>query len=117
MTPQQRLQRVIAKHRLPTFIVGVIMIALGMTAVSMHLYRASGAYTLDLSRPEYEAVRQDIKEERRAEDQFPASGEVTPAVMRDFLERYEKEADQVLSAQPFGNDVLSDEQLGLMDAG
>lgn len=110
MRPAKQL---IQQYRLPSFIVGVIVLAILMMVVSMSIYYLSGAYRLDLSRPEYTALRSQIRQDATTVEEFPAQGAVDGAVLEDFLLRYKKEADGLIELKAFSIDVLSDENLGI----
>ena len=91
----------------------VIFHTIVLVLISMRLYYSSDAFRLDLSRPEYVELRSEITKGSETKDAFEAQGSVDEAVLDDFLRRYNTEADKVLKAKAFANDVLSDEQLGL----
>ena len=108
--------QLIEQHRFAAFITGVIGLAIVLVLISMRLYYSSDAFRLDLSRPEYVELRSEITKGSETKDAFEAQGSVDEAVLDDFLRRYNTEADKVLKAKAFANDVLSDEQLGLSGA-
>ena len=109
----QAARQLIEQHRFGAFITGVIGLAIVLVLISMRLYYSSDAFRLDLSRPEYVELRSEITKGSETKDAFEAQGSVDEVVLDDFLRRYNTEADKVLKAKAFANDVLSDEQLGL----
>lgn len=111
---QNKLRAAIEKYRLATFLLVVVILAVVMVLVSVNVYYRSGAYQLDLSRPEYRSVRSQIEPDRKvSDDDFQASGAMSDEVLRDFLEKYQIEADRAVKADAFSADVLGDDQLGL----
>lgn len=108
-----KLHRLVMRYKLPAFLVAVILVALALVLVSVKIYYNSGAFQLDLSRPEYQSVRSQINKDQKNLKSFDSQGEITDKVLDDFLKLYIEESDKVLQAKAFSNDVLSDEQLGL----
>lgn len=108
-----KIKELIFRYRLPAFLIGVILLAFIMVYISVQVYYASGTYQLDLSRPEYMSVREQIEREPGIQGMFEAQGTIDEEVLADFLERFKAEADRAVQADAYGNDVLSDEQLGL----
>ncbi|MDO4780987.1 MAG: hypothetical protein Q4A34_01145 [Candidatus Saccharibacteria bacterium] len=107
------MRQYIAERKLPVFIAGAIGAAVVMVIISMKIYYASDAFRLDLSRPEHVSIREKIDRAPASTDGFAAEGDVNAAVLDDFLQQYRKEADKATKVPVFGNDVLSDKQLGL----
>ena len=110
---KDRLNELIHRHKLPAFLVAVVILAGVLVVISVSVYYRSGAYQLDLSRPEYKHVRSQIEKDKKVNDLFDAQGPVDEATLNDFLKQYQEEADKALEADAFGTDVLSNEQLGI----
>ena len=110
---KQRIKQWILRHKLPTFLTGVILLAFVLVMISMEVYYRSGAYQLDLSRPEWMARRAEIDEAPKTRDAFDAQGEITVEVLDEFLERYKEEAGRAIDTGAFSADVLSNEELGI----
>lgn len=108
-----QIRQWVLRHRFLAFLITVIGLAVVMVLISMDIYYKSGAFQLDLSRPEYKPVRSQISSDTKTEDTFASQGEITNEVLDDFLTRYKTEASRASDAQAFQNDVLSDEQLGM----
>ena len=108
-----KIRGLIERYRLPAFLLGAMLIAIIMVVISMYAYHVSGAAQLDLSRPEYTAVRSQIDASSKANDGFSAQGPVTDEVLEDFLNQYKEQAAKIIEVDAFSGDVLSDEQLGL----
>lgn len=107
------VNRLASKYRMPIFLALVVVVAIVLLTFSMRIYYTSGAYQLDLSRPEYKGVRSKITKNNGQNGAFSAQGEISDKVLEDFLKRYKKEATEIRDAKPFQGDVLDDEQLGL----
>lgn len=107
------IKKAIKRHSLLIFLMAVVGLAVVMVLISMRVYYTSKAYQLDLSRPEYKAVRSQIARDPENKDIFASQGEITEDVLNDFLERYKTEVNPVRENPAFAKDVLSDEQLGL----
>lgn len=108
-----RLRQLIERYRLPTFLIGAMSLAGIMVVVSVSIYYMSGAYQLDLSRPEYQSVRSEIENEKKDAKAFETQGSVDAQVLEGFLDEYKQESRRLIEADAFSGDVLSDEQLGL----
>ncbi len=109
----KRLGQLIGTYKFPAFLVGVIALGMILVGVSMRIYYVSGAFQLDLSRPEYTEVRAQIDPVTKNHDDFPGQGEVDVLVLDDFLNRYKTEADKVTQAAGFADGALGDQQLGI----
>lgn len=108
-----RIKALINKYKFPAFLIGVVSLAVVLVGISMRIYYVSGAFQLDLSRPEYEPVRSRIDQAAKKHNEFPTQGELTPQALDDFLSQYAPEADKVTSSNGFADDSLSNAQLGL----
>lgn len=108
-----RLRQLIDRYRLPAFLLGAMSLACVMVVVSVTMYYASGAYQLDLSRPEYQSVRSEIESEPKDKKAFDVQGSVDAQVLEDFLAEYKQESRKATETDAFSGDVLSNEQLGL----
>lgn len=109
----QRAKQWIMRYRLPAFLIGVISLAFVLVMISMSVYYVSGAYQLDLSRPEYKSVRSQIESGDKATEAFEAQGEINAEVLEQFLTRYKEDAGKAIEADAYSGDVLSNEQLGI----
>lgn len=100
------------QHRFMVLIIGSILVALLLTAVSMKLYASSGAAQLDLSRPGYEHVV-DKKVKSTVFEGYPSSGPINRQTLKEFQDLYNKRADQATKVDSFGGDVMSDATLSI----
>lgn len=108
-----RVKQWILNYRLPAFLIVVISLAFILVTISVGVYYATGAYQLDLSRPEYKAVRSQIDPGSKKKEVFEVQGDISVDSLDKFLTLYKEEASRVLEAKAFSSDVLSDEQLGI----
>ncbi len=110
------MKDLVAKYKFPLFLSGVIILAIIMVGISMKMYYISGAFQLDLSRPEYAPVRDRINPAPKQQDDFSGQGEVTVQTLDEFLSMYRPEAQKVVEGSGFAEADISDEQLGLAEA-
>lgn len=100
-----------SQYRFAGLIAGSIVIGLLLVTVSMQLYFSSGTAQLDLSRPGYKSVRDQIRPDDTF-DGFPSSGAIDEAALKNFKQLYDKRAKEA-AADAFGSDVLSEQTLGI----
>lgn len=101
----------VSRHRFPFAIGGVIAVALLMTAISMSLYVSSGTSRLDLSRPDFEQARKDIKP--IPDDTFSSEGKLDTATIDEFEKLYQKQRSYLNSLGSFEGASLDDTTLRL----
>ena len=104
-----------AKHKLLLLIILVVGIAIALVFVSMSLYSSSGAAQLDLSRPGYRAVSNQVINDQADTAVYPASGPIDQKALNDFRTLYDKQSGKIKAVDAFGNDPLSDQSLGIDD--
>lgn len=98
------------QHRLSLLLIMTVIIALIMTVVSIAMYNTSGAAQLDLSRPGYRSVSDQI-EQGDAIDTFTASGSVDKETIEEFIELYDEQAEKAKAVDAFNGDPLNPEVL------
>lgn len=100
------------RHLFLVMVIGSIVLAMFMVLIAMNLYRSSGAAQLDLSRPGYEKVREQVgrSSEVRA---FSPTGELTPAAIDEFRQLYQRGMDNITEVDAWQLDALSDSSLSL----
>lgn len=98
------------RRPLVVFIGGSIVIAIMLVFVSMALYASSGAAQLDLSRPGYKSVQDQIDRSDTFKT-FPATGTVTDETIEDFLELYIRQTKSVSGTDAFNPEALSEQTL------
>jgi hypothetical protein len=109
----KKIGKFINQHQLASMIIAALLITGLMTGVSLWLYRASGAFRLDLSRPGYEQVRGEVVQDSKEEKPFSSSGSLTPGVIDDFHKRLDRLQADLSKMSGFGEEALSDGNLGL----
>lgn len=98
------------KHRFLLMIAGTIVISLGLVIVAMELYNSSGAAQLDLSRPAFQAIRQNAVQETNSNG-YPATGTLDKAALEAFSKQYASRASNVIGVDGFDPVALSDDSL------
>lgn len=101
------------QHRFLVMIGGVISAALFLVCVALGLYNSSGAAQVDLSRPDYEAIRSQAAKDEHAKS-FSATGTLDEAALTSFQEMYAARATKVVGVDSFGEAALSEDSLQLM---
>ena len=93
---------------------GALTVTLILQGISLYLYRSSGAYQLDLSRPGY--VREDKSEVDTEEYvEFLPSGEINADIIDEFREVFGGKRRAIESIDAFRDEPLSDETFGLVE--
>lgn len=98
------------EHRLAMLMVATIVVAIALTAVSMLFYNMSGAAQLDLSRPGYQSVSNQVDTESKI-DTYSASGSVNKETIQEFMSLYDKQAEKAKAVDAFNGDPLNPEVL------
>lgn len=98
------------QHRLAFAILLMITIATILTSLSMWLYVQSGASGLDLSRPGFSEVREDIRVVN-SHPEFASEGIISESVIDEYLDIYRYEVEQAdklgsFEAQPLSDKIL-----------
>jgi hypothetical protein len=93
-------------------LIGAIAIAMFLVGVAMALYNSSGAAQLDLSRPGYQSVRDQVMSGDSFEG-FPASGPIDKETLEQFRQLYSEQSKQATSVDAFGGDVMSSKALSI----
>lgn len=96
------------------FILGSIIIAFFLVVISMALYTSSGASLLDLSRPGYKSVQNEVTNADSFEA-FSSNGVVTKATLDQFQQLYQKQVKPVANSIDFDSAPLGDQALGIED--
>lgn len=100
------------QYRFIAMLLGAVAIAMFLVGVSMALYNNSGAAQLDLSRPGYQSVRDQVVS-TDSFDSFPASGMIDQEAIDQFRQLYEGQAKQATNVDAFGGDVMSEKALSI----
>lgn len=99
-----------SRHRLTLLLIITIAVALSLTVLSMTLYTISGAAQLDLSRPGYQSVSDQVDTETRIES-FSSFGPVTQDTLEDFQRLYDEQRTKAQAVDAFNGDPLNPELL------
>ena len=91
-----------------------IAIAITLVAIALRIYYVSGAAQLDLSRPEYETVREQVGV-GIPKDTFSSTGVKDAKAYSEFDEKYTKQVQSLESLNVYGGESLSNQALGLPD--
>lgn len=106
-----KVQRLINRHKLPFAIFCAILIALALTLISMYLYIKSGTSSLDLSRPGYTAVRDQVIDQPA--ESFDETGPLDGKTVGEFKKLFDAQRKTINSLGDFDDTSLSDESLQL----
>lgn len=104
-----KFKRLVARHRLPAAIVAVIGIAALLTVVSMSLYITSGTASLDLSRPGYKQVRDQVVSQ--PSETFNSNGPMNADVVVSFRQLFEAQKKSLNDLGDFSDASLDDASL------
>ena len=104
-------RQLIIRHRLPFAVTGIIVIALIMTAISMSLYITSGTSSLDLSRPGYKQVRNQVI--TPPSESFDATGPMDSKTVAQFKTLFDSQKKALSGLGNFDDTSLDDESLQL----
>ena len=102
------------RRELFIFIVGSVFIALVLVGVGTVLYTSSGASLLDLSRPGYKSVQNEVKQTNSFEA-FSSDGPVDKKTLEKFQQLYQKQVQSVSNSSNFDGAALSDQSLSIDD--
>lgn len=100
------------QHKFMLLVGATIALALALVALSLWLYTSSGAMQLDLSRPGYQSVRDQVEYDKSFTG-FSSSGSIDKKSLDEFRQIYSTQLEKTTSAGRFGGDVLSDESLSI----
>ena len=98
------------QHRFLFMVTGAIVVSLILVAISMNLYNNNGTAQVDLSRPGYQAVRDQVSRSDNIES-FSSTGELDEDAFKKFEKLYAERSDMVLDVAGFGSAALSDDAL------
>jgi hypothetical protein len=105
--PLGRIINFFRRTKIAMALLVAISLALFMTVLSVTIYISSGVSTLDLSRPGYERVREQIGESGPTES-FSSNGPLTPEVVDEFLELYDGNIERLENTNDFSDTNLKD---------
>ncbi len=98
------------QHRLILLLIFTVIIATVFMVVSMILYSASGAAELDLSRPGFQAVSDQVERTDNIKE-YSASGAINKETIEEFIVLFDEQADRAQAVDAFKGDPLNPEVL------
>lgn len=105
-----RLRQFANRHLFLLAISGAVVVGFIMTLISMSLYFSSGASQLDLSRPGYEDVRAEVRDNQPAND-FSPTGPLNPEIMDEFQELFDEQREALNSLSDYDDRAFTDKSL------
>lgn len=100
------------EHKFLILVAATIVMAMVLVGIAMGMYASSGAAQLDLSRPNYKAVREQADRSETL-SAFPATGKITKESLDQFRQLYDEQSKRVMNYDSFGGDPLSDHTLSI----
>lgn len=98
------------RHRLSLLLIITIIVAITLTIISVAIYNSSGAAQLDLSRPGYRSVSDQVE---RADtiNTYSSTGSVNKDTIQEFMDLYDSQASKAKKVDAFNGDPLNPEVL------
>ncbi len=100
------------QHKFMVLVGMTIVVSLMLVWLSLWLYNTTGAVQLDLSRPGYQAVRDQATKDDGFKG-FASSGSIDKDALSEFRSLYDEQYKRVTTVDSFGGDVMSDTALGV----
>jgi len=101
----------ISRHRFFILVGLTIVAALIMVSVSLVIYNLSGAAELDLSRPGYKEVRDQVIDEEATFENYSAAGQINTTTINEFKDLLDDQAAAAAAVDAFGGDPLGPDSL------
>lgn len=107
-----------SQHRFLGMIAASIGAAFLLVVISTSMYYMSGTAQLDLSRPSYQSVREELKQTKPSDSQaaFSSNGDISEDMFKDFTKRYDARSKDTTSIDAFSSEPMSDQALGIVPA-
>lgn len=108
---RSRFMQAVDRHSFAAMIVCSIVIALVLVSVALWLYDSSGAAEVDLSRPEYQSVRDKskINDTNTLDDNYSANGPINKDTLKEFSDKFDAHIKQLNTAGDFNPKALDDD--------
>lgn len=103
------------RHRFFVLVFITIIISIIMTVVSIVIYNVSGSAQLDLSRPGYQSVSNQVEREEDVNGGFSTAGPVSRETIEEFITLFNEASDRAKSVDAFNGDPLNPETLEFID--
>jgi len=100
----------LGRHRFMILIAGTIFISIVLVIVSLIYYNVSGSAQLDLSRPGYQSVSDQVDRDDTVLD-YSAFGPVNKTTIDEFTKLYDIQAKKAKAVDAFNGDPLNPELL------
>lgn len=104
---------VFSKHRMAVLISVTIVISLALVSIALVMYNLSGAAQLDLSRPGYKSVSNQVVDESDNIIDYSAFGPVNESTINEFKTIFDGQATSASAVDAFGGDPLNAKKLGI----
>jgi hypothetical protein len=98
------------RHRLSLLLILTFILEIIMTTISVIIYNSSGAAQLDLSRPGYLSVSDQVERDDTI-DEYSASGPINKDTIQEFITLYDEQAEKAKGVNAFNGDPLNPEVL------
>ena len=98
------------RHRFLLLIIATIGLSLTMVVISLVAYNVSGTAQLDLSRPGYQSVRDQVERTDQTSG-FSGNGPVNTQVLEEFTQLFDEQAARAKAVDAFNGDPLNPEVL------
>ncbi|HZJ34825.1 MAG TPA: hypothetical protein VFD55_02300 [Candidatus Angelobacter sp.] len=102
-----------SKYRFLLLIVISILVASILVLISMAMYNGSGAAQLDLSRPGYNEVRDQVITDDSDFKNYSNTGPIDQSSISEFKLLFEKQSQKIEAFDAFGGDPLNPKALGI----
>lgn len=109
---KKKLINLVAQNRFLFMVIGAIAIAIAWVIISVAFYINDGTHLLDLSRPGYEPVREQVRREDSTQS-FRADGALDVETLEGFMKNYNEQIDSINQLDDFSGQALDDTQLKL----
>lgn len=108
--PEQDTPSFLSKHRLFLLVSVATAIAILVVVIGLTIYNVSGTAQLDLSRPGYESVSNQVDTETKI-DEYSATGSLTKQTVNEFIDLYKAQAEKATAVDAFNGDPLNPDTL------
>lgn len=108
----KKIKELIAQNRFLFMVMGAIAVAIIWVVISVTFYIRDGTYLLDLSRPDYEPVREQVHRDDSVQS-FRSDGALDIETLEGFMDNYREQVDTIDQLDDFSGQALEDSHLKL----
>lgn len=108
----KKIAELVAQNRFLFMVMGAIAIAIVWVIISVAIYINNGTHLLDLSRPGYEPVREQVRQDDSVQS-FESDGALDVETLEGFMRNYSEQIDEINQLDDFSGQSLDDKQLKL----